>query len=149
MFVAIAGISNADGSRLRWASMIGAGIVMRRTARDDDRAIMRSFGGRRSWAVIFTISDQRARTDVAFGRWNGHAFLARTQMAGDGVARIALASIMFAATIVITIFRDATFAAATRIRATIRWFALAFQFRTRAIIGTVLPFIFAVLRRLR
>jgi hypothetical protein len=152
MFATIARIDDAFRSWLRRASTMLARIVVQ-WAFEFVRAMMRAFmfddHQSLSWAVIFTIGHQWTMIAGAFRLGHADAFLARSQLRSDGVARIGDASILlaraFGAWTMMT-FGQTTFANTTRIGTAVRFTTFAIQTWTWAFVGAVFPFVFAAMR---
>jgi len=115
----------------------------------NDWRASRRFDHNWSRAMIFTMSHQRTRMTVTFGRRYANAFFARTKLRLNCDTRIRLASILLAGAFGAWTWRwfgDATFSLVAGIRTTMGFTTFAFQFWTRTSIGAIFPFVFASLR---
>jgi len=147
VFATVAWIDDAFGLWTARASTVMARVAFAWTF-DDVSAVTTmvewAFVATAAVAVVFTMGDQWARFVVAIGGRHSDAFLAWSQMTRNDEARIGFASILFARALVAwTFFDDAPLSGVARIRTAVRLFAIAVQFRTRARVGAVVPFVVA------
>jgi hypothetical protein len=110
---------------------------------DEDRA-SRWWWWWRSTAFVFSDGDQRARRLVASWSRDGHARFARSQLPGDGEARISHALVLRAWTAIARLrIGNATLTHRTGIGTTIGLWAAAVEDRFRAHVFIVAPSVFA------